>query len=165
MPWVHGSGIRRPESEDPFESKSACGGCPQSAKKREFEKGLPEIERCFHAQNKKEGGVRMNPFSEFFNPLNFSVGGAGLDSCRIPFIFKSGGDGPGLGCRETDTVVARALPEFATGQVVICRRMSPDHDSSANRQQPSKLPALTSTGRNRPSRTVPSTYLTWRCFE
>ena len=107
----------------------------------------------------------MNPLSEFFNPLNFSFFGAGLDSCQIPFIFKSGGVGPGLGCRETGTVVARALPEFATGQVVICRRMSPDHDSSANRQQPSKLPALTSTGRNRPSRTVSSTYFIYRSFK
>ena len=41
-----------------------------------------------------------------------------LDGCRIPFTFKSGGDDPGLGCRATDAVVARALPEFATRKVV-----------------------------------------------
>ena len=42
-----------------------------------------------------------------------------MDGCRIPFIFKSGGDGPGLGYRVDGAVVARAfLPEFATSRVV-----------------------------------------------
>jgi len=33
-------------------------------------------------------------------------------------IFQSDGVPPGMGCRETDAVVARALPEFATRSVV-----------------------------------------------
>ena len=42
-----------------------------------------------------------------------------LDGCRIPFIFKSGGDGPGMGYRVNGAVVARAyVPEFATDRVV-----------------------------------------------
>ena len=44
-----------------------------------------------------------------------------LDGYRIPFIFKSGGDGPGMGYRVNGAVVARAyLPEFATDRVVYC---------------------------------------------
>ena len=44
-----------------------------------------------------------------------------LDGYRIPFIFKSGGAGPGMGYRADGTVVARAsLPEFATSRVVNC---------------------------------------------
>ena len=38
----------------------------------------------------------------------------------LQVFFTSGGDGPGMGCRETGAVVARALPEFATRQVVTC---------------------------------------------
>ena len=37
---------------------------------------------------------------------------------QFTFIFEDGGDDPGLGCRATDAVVARALPEFATRKVV-----------------------------------------------
>ena len=42
-----------------------------------------------------------------------------LDGFQIPFIFKSGGNGPGMGYRADGKVVARAsLPEFATSRVV-----------------------------------------------
>ena len=44
-----------------------------------------------------------------------------LDGCRIPFIFKSGGDGQGMGYRVNGAVVARAyVPKFATDRVVYC---------------------------------------------
>lgn len=80
-----------------------------------------------------------------------------LDGCRIPFINKSGGDGPGLGCREDGTVVARAyVPEFATSQVVPSydRYLSAIYRNSTTLILPLEVWML--SGCNRPSRTMPS---------
>ena len=80
-----------------------------------------------------------------------------MDGCRIPFIFKSGGDGPGLGCREDGTVVARAdVPEFATSQVVTSydRYLSAIYRNSTTLILPLEVWML--SGCNRPSRAMPS---------
>ena len=80
-----------------------------------------------------------------------------LDGCRIPFIFKSGGDGPGLGCREDGTVVARAdVPEFATSQVVLSydRYLAAIYRNLTTSILP--LEAWRLSGCNRPSRAMPS---------
>jgi len=80
-----------------------------------------------------------------------------LDGCRIPFVFKSGGDGPGLGCREDGTVVARAdVPEFATSQVVPSydRYLSAIYRNSTTLILPLEVWML--SGCNRPSRAMPS---------
>ena len=80
-----------------------------------------------------------------------------MDGCRIPFINKSGGDGPGLGCREDGTVVARAdVPEFATSQVVPSydRYLTAIYRNSTTLLLP--LEVWKFSGRNRPSRIMPS---------
>ena len=77
-----------------------------------------------------------------------------LDGYRIPFIFKSGGDGPGMGYRVNGAVVARALPEFATRQVVTCYD-NWSRPTIITIRQPHPLAILTSSGRNRPSRVTP----------
>ena len=62
----------------------------------------------------------MNALDDFKigsdNPGHQPVG----DHVPAAFEFTSGGGDPGMGCRDTGTVVARALPEFATRQVVTC---------------------------------------------
>ena len=80
-----------------------------------------------------------------------------LDGCRIPFINKSGGDGPGLGCREDGTVVARAsLPEFATSRVVNSYDiyLTDIYRNLTILSLP--LEVWMFSGRNRPSRIIPS---------
>ena len=80
-----------------------------------------------------------------------------MDGCRIPFIFKSGGDGPGLGYRVDGAVVARAfLPEFATSQVVPSydRYLTAIYRNSTTLLLP--LEVWKFSGRNRPSRIMPS---------
>jgi hypothetical protein len=72
----------------------------------------------------------------------------------LQVFFTSGGDGPGMGCRETGAVVARALPEFATRQVVTCYDRYPRKSIITNRQ-PYTLAGRTSSGRNWPSRVIP----------
>ena len=80
-----------------------------------------------HAEGQKAGVFVLleTRYSEMTGCRKFLIGLSNsgmkplMDGCRIPFIFKSGGDGPGLGYREGGTVVARAvLPEFATCRVV-----------------------------------------------
>jgi hypothetical protein len=76
------------------------------------------------------------------------------DHVPAAFEFTSGGGDPGMGCRDTGTVVARVLPEFATRQVVTCN----DNWSRPTIiivRPPSPLAVLTSSGRNRPSRVIP----------
>ena len=76
------------------------------------------------------------------------------DRVPVAFGFTSGGGDPGLGCRETGTVVARALPEFATRQVVTCndnwssptiiivRPLSPPSTQPKSKtSKPTKLPS------------------------
>ena len=80
-----------------------------------------------------------------------------LDGFQIPFIFKSGGNGPGMGCRADGTVVARAsLPEFATSWVVNSydRYLAAIYRNSTILSLP--LEVWMFSGRIRPSRTIPS---------
>lgn len=80
-----------------------------------------------------------------------------LDGCRIPFILKSGGDGPGMGCRADGTVVARAsLPELATSRVVNSYDiyLTDIYRNLTNLSLP--LEVWMFSGRIRPSRIIPS---------
>jgi hypothetical protein len=80
-----------------------------------------------------------------------------LGSCRIPFIFKSGGDDPGMGCRVNGAVVARAdLPEFATNRVVNCYDiyLSNIYRNLTILSLPQEVWKF--SGRIRPSRIIPS---------
>lgn len=77
--------------------------------------------------------------------------------------FTSGGGDPGMGYRETGAVVARALPEFATRQVVTCYD-NWSRPTIITIRQPHPLAVLTSSGRNRPSRVTPPIFY-WRVFK
>lgn len=70
----------------------------------------------------EHGSKRINNLStilQIFKVLILSGMKPILDGFQIPFIFKRGGNGPGMGYRADGTVVARAsLPEFATSRVV-----------------------------------------------
>ena len=83
-----------------------------------------------------------------------------LDGCRIPFIFKSGGDGPGMGYRVNGAVVARAyVPEFATDRVVYCydRYLAAISRNSTSLLLP--LEVWKSSGCKWPSRAIPFTHI------
>ena len=118
-----------------------------------------------HAEGRKAGGSvllergypEMMGWRKILNGLSNSGMKPLLDGCRIPFINKSGGDGPGLGCREDGTVVARAsLPEFATSWVVNSydRYLAAIYRNSTILSLP--LEVWMFSGRIRPSRTIPS---------
>ena len=118
-----------------------------------------------HAEGRKAGGSvpwergypEMMGWRKILNGLSNSGMKPLMDGCRIPFINKSGGDGPGLGCREDGTVVARAyVPEFATSQVVPSydRYLSAIYRNSTTLILPLEVWML--SGCNRPSRTIPS---------
>ena len=83
-----------------------------------------------------------------------------LDGYRIPFIFKSGGAGPGMGYRVNGAVVARAfLPEFATDRVVHSydRYLAAIYRNSTSLLLP--LEVWKSSGCIWPSRAIPFTHL------
>ena len=83
-----------------------------------------------------------------------------LDGCRIPFIFKSDGDGPGMGYRVNGAVVARAyVPEFATDRVVHIndRYLAAIYRYSTSLLLP--LEVWKSSGCIWPSRAIPFTYI------
>lgn len=118
-----------------------------------------------HAEGRKADGSvplergypEMMGWRKILNGLSISGMKPLMDGCRIPFINKSGGDGPGLGCREDGTVVARAyVPEFATSQVVPSydRYLSAIYRNSTTLILPLEVWML--SGCNRPSRTMPS---------
>jgi len=118
-----------------------------------------------HAEGRKAGGSvpwergypEMMGWRKILTGLTMSGMKPLLDGCRIPFIFKSGGDGPGLGCREDGTVVARAdVPEFATSQVVLSydRYLAAIYRNLTTSILP--LEAWKLSGCNRPSRAMPS---------
>ena len=108
----------------------------------------------------EHGSKRINNLStilQIFKVLIHSGMKPILDGFQIPFIFKSGGNGPGMGCRADGTVVARAsLPEFATSQVVPSydRYLSAIYRNSTTLILPLEVWML--SGCNRPSRTMPS---------
>lgn len=80
-----------------------------------------------------------------------------LDGFQIPFIFKSGGNGPGMGCRADGTVVARAsLPEFATRKVVNSNDIYPTAIYRYSSRPSQRLDVWKFSGRIRPSRIIPS---------
>lgn len=85
-----------------------------------------------------------------------------LDGCRITFIFKSGGDGPGMGYRVNGAVVARAyVPEFATDRVVHIndRYLAAIYRYSTSLLLP--LEVWKSSGCIWPSRAIPFTHINW----
>ena len=105
----------------------------------------------------ERGYPEMMGYRKILNGLSNSGMKPLMDGCRIPFINKSGGDGPGMGHRVNGAVVARAyVPEFATSQVVPSydRYLSAIYRNSTTLILPLEVWML--SGCNRPSRTMPS---------
>ena len=111
----------------------------------------------------EHGSKRINNLStilQIFKVLILSGMKPILDGFQIPFIFKSGGDGPGMGYRVNGAVVARAyLPEFATDRVVYCydRYLAAIHRNFTSLLLP--LEVWKSSGCIWPSRAIPFTHL------
>ena len=121
-----------------------------------------------HAEGRKAGGSvplergypEMMGWRKILNGLSNSGMKPLMDGCRIPFIFKSGGDGPGMGYRVNGAVVARAyVPEFATDRVVYCydRYLAAIYRYSTSLLLP--LEVWKSSGCIWPSRAIPFTYI------
>ena len=73
---------------------------------------------------------------------------------QFTFIFEEGGDDPGVGCRATDAVVARALPEFATRKVVNSNDIYPTAIYRYSSRPSQRLDVWKFSGRIRPSRII-----------
>ena len=108
------------EDESAFRHSGPATGYSQATQAGSESLGLPKGEVTAKLVPVGRQRSRMNAPDDFRigsdNPGHHPTG----DHVPAAFEFTSGGGDPGMGCRETGTVVARALPEFATRQVVTC---------------------------------------------